>query len=67
MKRRAKTTGRNAAALAALGVLLFGCREALAADMPVYDVAGHCARLAAYGGDYSASLDKGCIEMEQRA
>lgn len=32
MKRRAKTTGRNAAALAALGVLLFGCRDALAAE-----------------------------------
>lgn len=40
---------------------------ATAQDIPRYDVAGHCAQVAAVGGAPSEVARNGCIQMEQAA
>lgn len=37
------------------------------AEMPIYDVKGHCEAVAAFGGSPSQSLLNGCLNMEQSA
>ncbi|WP_321340744.1 hypothetical protein [uncultured Cohaesibacter sp.] len=49
-----------------VSVIGFGL-PSLAADMPRYDPEGYCKEVASFGGDYSAMLDKSCLEMEQTA
>lgn len=37
------------------------------ADLPIYDVKGHCESVAAFGGSPSQSILNGCLNMEQSA
>lgn len=35
--------------------------------MPRFDVEAHCKKIASFGGNYSAVLDKTCFDQEQQA
>ena len=50
-----------AAAVAALAA------PAAAQDLPRFDVEAHCRAVASFGGNYSAVLDRGCFDLEQKA
>ncbi|MFN4142773.1 hypothetical protein [Aestuariivirga sp.] len=52
--------------------LLFACGMSVAAiaqegKPPRFDVESHCKKVASFGGEYSASLFRGCMDMEQDA
>lgn len=53
-------------ALLGAGLALFA-GSAMAADMPRFDVEGHCGQVAAVGGSPSNTLYNSCIDMEQTA
>jgi hypothetical protein len=48
-------------------ILLVGWGPVLAADMPHFDVAAQCKKVASFGGPFSETTFAGCMEMEQSA
>lgn len=51
-------------ALIVITCLLFSSM-AMANELPRYDVEAHCEKIATVGGDRSAMMYNGCIDMEQ--
>lgn len=52
--------------LIVISCLLFSA-IAIAGELPRYDVEAHCEKIATVGGDRSAMMYNGCIDMEQNS
>lgn len=64
---RTITGGRCLSGGLAVALCVGSAAPALAGDMPRFDVEKHCAKVASFGGTYSASMDKSCFDGEQAA